>query len=71
MSKRTLITSLDFFYRLKPRKKLWNEDNIELDLGKEYYIFSYRTRNLYRREVFEGMNLERIQKLINLKILCH
>jgi hypothetical protein len=69
--KRTLITSTDYFYKLKPRRRVWNEDNIELDIGKEFFVFSFATGNLYRREVSEFMNMERLQELINFKILCH
>jgi len=69
--KRTPITTLEFFYKLKPRKKLWCEANIELDVGKEFFVYSFHSKNLFRREVYESINLERMQELINLKVLCH
>jgi len=38
------------FYKLKPGCRLFIEDNLELRIGLEYYIYSEKEKGWYRRE---------------------
>ena len=63
------ITSIDFFYRLKKGKRSWNEDNIELDIGKEYFAISYIQNKFLLRKVDEFFELRDINKLLKQRLL--
>jgi len=42
--------SINDFYQLKPRKKVWNAENIELN-PRKYYLFSPFSGKYYEREL--------------------
>lgn len=63
------IETLDYFYRLKPRKRSWTSDNIELDIGKEYFVLSYVQEKFIRREVDETLPLRDMETLLKMKLL--
>jgi hypothetical protein len=47
------IKHINEFKKLKPRKVKWVEENLEWDIGKEYYIYSPKRDTFYKR-VFHG-----------------
>jgi hypothetical protein len=63
------IDSIRYFYRLKPRKKNWNEDNIELDIGKKYYELSYIQDKFLEKEVDTFFIFRDIKTLIKMGLL--
>ena len=56
-------------YRLKPRKKNRTKENIEKDIGKEYYIYSEFNEVYYKRILNEETSDDELMKYINRKIL--
>lgn len=59
-------------YRLKPKKKKRLPENIELDIGKELYIYSHYTGD-YRKYVLEENDpwLEKVESFILMGLTYH
>ena len=64
------ISKIDYFYKLKKNKKKWASENIEPDIGKEYYIYSWNSNRFFPRTIHEGTNYEKLEEHINRGIIC-
>lgn len=65
----SLVRSINDLKQLKPRKRNWNEDNIELKYGETVYVYSYRHNTYYEKIITEYTPEEKIIEYINKKIL--
>lgn len=59
-------TSIDDLYRLKPRKKSWIEDNIELDIGLPVLKYSFVRGEFRKYELcgFDALRPDYFKSLI-------
>jgi hypothetical protein len=51
------IEDMKYFYRLKDRKKVWHEDNIELNIGVKYLIHSPYSNKYFEKVIHEHTNV--------------
>lgn len=62
---------IENLYRLKYRKRTQTINNIELDIGKTYYVYSH-FKNIYYEKVLNSFSsIEKLEKYIKLKILYY
>lgn len=65
----TLVESLDRLKRLKPRKKVRKDENLEYKFGETLYVYSHREK-LYYKKIFSVFTpLSKLNEYINLKIV--
>lgn len=54
------IESIDFFYK-----------DGELDVGKEYSVYSFRTEKFFPRVVYKATDVDKLKEQIQMQILCY
>lgn len=66
-----LCKDVTALYRLKKRKKVWNDENIEPIYGNVVYVFSHIKNGYYGKIVSRYLPIRILEKYIKLKLLYY